>query len=112
MTTKDPILNNDEYHQFYVPVPDKDFSEARNNYLIEKTIKETEANHKKKTAERLEGFNERSDAIASYIKHLINKNDSTPIEKYMGERYLARLRGEERIAKIKAAQANGKGFIL
>lgn len=98
-------LTKEDYQKFYVVKPDPGFSAARNQAIIEETIRETDANHQRKMKERLDGLGERSEVVGSYIHHLVNKNDSTPIEKYIGKRYLAQLQGEERLERMKQLAA-------
>jgi len=98
-------ISKKDYQRFYVSKPDPGFSPARNKAIIEETIRETDANYKKRFAERLDGMRERSEVVGSYIRHLVQKNDSTPIEKYIGKRYLAQLQGEERLERMKQLAA-------
>lgn len=103
-------VSQEDYRRFYVAKPDAGFSEQRNRDIIERTIKKTEENYKRKIKERNEGIGERSEVLGSYIRHLVNKNDSTTIEKYIGSSYLAQLRGEQKLARIKQL-ATQQGYL-
>lgn len=72
---------------------DQTFSEARNKAVIEDTIRRHEANVRNKQKEFDQELGERTDAAASYLKHLASKG--TPIEKYFGRRELVHLQARK-----------------
>lgn len=90
--------------------PSPDFNEAHNRSVIEKTIKDTEANYLRRKKHWEDELGERTEAVGAYIRHLVHKNDSTPVEQYLGKQYLAQLRGEQKLAKIRR-MAQEKGYI-
>lgn len=100
----------DDYQRFYQAVPDPGFSPERNKKVIEETIKKTEKNHIDRQKQYLEGLYERSDAVMSYIKKLVNDHRSYSVEKYLGKDYLDQLRGERKLAKIRQLAQN-KGYL-
>lgn len=85
----------------YVNVdPDPDFDEDHNRQVIDNVIKQNERQRRILERERKEKLGERTSAMASYIK---NTKDNTTPEQYFGKRYIAKLRGEEIVNKLKYA---------
>jgi len=95
-----------DYQKYYVDSP-KDFSPARNAYIINKTIKEYEAKRAAKYRMFNEALKERVSAVADYFNHL-NSGKSTSVEKYFGKKELARLRGREVIKELRGETLPGK----
>ena len=89
--------------KFWPDKPDPGFSPDRNKFVIESTIKKYEAMRAKKLKEFREGVAERAYAIASYLTSRYGAHSSTPIQRYFGKRYLAELRGQNIINKLKTA---------
>ena len=88
---------------------DPNFDPERNKEIIEKTIRETEANMRLKEREHDEGIRERASATARYIQSLQQGRGNASVEKYFGRRYLARLRGEDIVKRLKeTAQSGGQ----
>lgn len=79
--------------------PDQHFSPEWNAFVIEDTLKRHEAMVKQKQAEFHEALGERTDAAATYLKHLSSKG--TQLERYFGKSELARLRGESIYNQLK-----------
>lgn len=88
-----------DYKKYFKHDPEKGFSPKRNKEIIARTIKKNEILKKKKDAQWTNELRERTDAVASYFKHLQNK--STPIEKYFGKKYLTHLQGRKIVMKLK-----------
>lgn len=78
---------------------DPGFSPARNKWVVENTIKKTEALIKSKRNEWDDKMGERSEAVASYLTSKAVDNN-TPIEKYLGKRNLAYLRGQRILQRM------------
>ena len=91
----------------YVPVdPDSNFSASENQRVIDEVIKENELNRKRKEKEFKDKSGERISAVASYVKQLAKTGENTSVEGYFGKRYLAYLRGEEIINRLRYAKEN------
>jgi len=90
-----------------VPVdPDPNFSAERNQRIIKETIEENERLRKRRQREFGSKVKEKSNAIARYMKDLVNSKTSSNVEKYFGKKELARLRGEEIRNIIRAKLSN------
>ena len=80
----------------FVPVDgDPDFSLEHNNKVVERTIENAERMKRQKQREFNEGIKERAWAAATYIKS--GKTES--VDKYLGEKYLNYLKGQELLDK-------------
>jgi hypothetical protein len=79
---------------------DPGFSEARNKAIIEKTIRDTEANHARKQKLIDEGLAERSDLMMSYIRSMLQNNKDMDITQYAGWETMKRLWGEARVRDL------------
>ena len=107
MLNNTPVLKED-VDLFYMAKPDPTFSAERNLSIIKQVMDENIQNYKKYRKKTIDQIGERVEVLTSYLMHLVNKNDSTPIDKYIGTRYLAQLRGERLIDRIKkAGRKNG-----
>src|SRR5438552_3593470 len=84
-----------EDKKFVPKTPDVGFSPERNKAIIENSIKEYEAMRAKKLKDRLTEYEERADAVVTYLKHLDRGQGESNMEKYFGKRNLAYLRGLE-----------------
>lgn len=91
--------------QYFNEKPSYGFSAKKNQEVINRTIRKYKEYRAKKEAEYHEGIRERTDAVASYLKHLTSKD--TPVEQYFGKKELARLQGRKIMSKIFTA-ANGQ----
>ena len=86
--------------------PDPDFDPIKNQETIDRVYKKNMERMRTNERERKEKLGERTSAIASYVKHVVDKKDNTSPEGYFGKRYLTKLRGERIIAKLKDAAKN------
>jgi hypothetical protein len=90
----------------YVPVDaDPDFSAEHNQRVIDRTIRKSETHRRKNQKEFDEKTRERASALAQYLKDLDTGKTSSTAKEYFGKKYLAQLRGEEVINKLKKAYA-------
>ena len=80
--------------------PSPGFDPEHNRRVIEQTIKENDAKRLKAGKEHEEAIRERSAALATYLKSLSQGNATSDMKKYFGRKELARLRGEEILARI------------
>jgi hypothetical protein len=79
---------------YFVEDGEPGFSPEHNKFVIENSIKKYRANRRRKAKEYVEAIQERSDAVATYIKSRIAEGN-TPVEKYFGKTMMAYLRGEK-----------------
>lgn len=80
----------------FVPVnPDPNFSPEHNNYVIEKTIKEYDANRKKKHDQAVDTVRERAGALAVFLKSLEKGGKTSNLLRYFGKKEFTRLRGND-----------------
>lgn len=106
------------YHRFNdVTVPDPKFNPMQNKAVIEQTMREAEAYHKKVGQALDEALGERIDAVASYGVYRFNKGQMSP-ETYFGKNFYRKYVGEKLLSKLKVAQSvnklrrNPKNFVL
>ena len=86
----------------FVPVDaDPDFDPEHNRRVIEKTIRESERNRREKRREFGDTISDRAQAISYYLKGLSEGRTSTSAERYFGKRELARIRGQERVSRLR-----------
>lgn len=116
---KDDVFSVADVDQKFViaaPPDNMDMGELkrRNDFVIEKTIKEYEAMRAKKASQYDDSYMERSDAVITYLRSLDKGKGSSNIEKYFGKRMLAHLRGEEIKAKLMSGMkvVNKEGQIV
>lgn len=102
---KDGIARSDWKYMEQNPYGDPDFSEEHNKRVIaevdawnDEHEREIEREFKEKTAER-------TSAVAQYLKNVTQGQGVTDVTKYFGKRYLAYLRGEEVVRKLKSNPA-------
>lgn len=93
-------INKEDHRRYFIEDGEDGFSPERNTYIIEETIKKYEATRKRKQKDFIDALSERSHAVASYLKSQAVQS-SKPIEKYLGKRTLAYLRGEEIVSKLR-----------
>jgi hypothetical protein len=96
-TTKNQIR---DHKKFFKDRPDDGFSPERNKSVVDGTIRKYEQMRAKRKKQFDEQVRERSDAVAQYLKHLVN-GKSTTVEKYFGRRELARLRGQRILQELR-----------
>ena len=84
--------------------PDPGFSEARNKATINRVIKHNEQVFKRLRAQLDDETRDRANAVAHFLKYKDRGGHQT-VEGYFGRRELARLRGDELVAKLKRAYA-------
>ena len=89
----------DFFRRWDVP-EDPHFNADRNKAIIARTIKKNEELAKRKKKEFRQGLGEKIDMVASYLKSNAI-NGGTPIQRYLGKRWMAKLRGEMIMDKIK-----------
>lgn len=76
-------------------VNDKNYDEAKNRAVIEKTITDYEKMRSEKGRQYDDAYGERSQAVVMYLKHLDQGGKgSSNLMRYFGKRELARLRGD------------------
>jgi hypothetical protein len=92
-----------------VPVdPEPNFDAERNRRIIQETIDINENQRKRREREFGSKLKARSEAVAQYVGDLADGKTSSSVEKYFGQRELARLRGEEIANIIKAKLSDAK----
>ena len=93
----------EDYKRFYVSTPDMEFSPARNEFIIEETIRKTDEYRRKKIALHKSLIRERANAVTDYLYAAQKSGKSDlDIEKYFGKTTLAHLRGQDIVNKLKA----------
>lgn len=91
-----------EDKKYILDVPDAGFSPERNKFIIEQSIKDYEAMRAKKYKDQVEQYEERADAVVTYLKSLNKGAGESNMERYFGRKNLAYLRGEEIREKLMA----------
>jgi len=94
---KDNLLISKENSDYLVQhnvLEDPNFSAERNNAVINGTIAKYEQTRLKKMKVWDESLRERSEMVASFLKH-VNNGKNNNVEKYFGREQMAKLRGEE-----------------
>ena len=85
----------------FVPAdPDPDFDPAHNRRVIRKSIRDTEANMRRKGREHNQAYRERAEATSRYLKNLQQGRGASKIDKYFSRKHLAYLKGKEVKARI------------
>lgn len=85
---------------YFVEEGEVGFSPERNKAIVEGTIKKYEIKRRRQIAAFRDQVAERSDAVATYLQHVAQGGDDN-IDKYFGKKELSRLRGEDKLAKLK-----------
>ena len=101
--------------KYVKPDPESGFDPMKNQEIIEGTIKWTDRMARQKDNEALEKVKERTNAVKTYVQGLSEGGRSTDREKFFGKKYLAYLRGQEIVNKIKgqlALQGRDKLFVM
>ena len=96
MRTED--LDKRDY-KFIVEKGEPGFSPERNKMVVEHSIKKMDAWLAKRKKEYKENLAERVDALAQYFQHMQYSNN--PPDKYFGKRWMAYLRGELLMDRIR-----------
>lgn len=96
-----------DHDLYFIEDGEAGFSPEHNKFVIENTIKKYNQKRKQQQQKYRENLGERSDAVATYLKHLTQGKD-TPVEKYFSKKTLAYLRGEEITQKLKSGSLLGK----
>lgn len=106
-------MSQDDYDLYFDHNADPLYVERHNKEVIDRTIKKYEAKRAQALKDWRDKAGERSDAVVSYLKHLVN-GKSTPVEHYFGKKELARLRGDEIRQKLMANMEirNSQGEII
>jgi proline dehydrogenase len=87
---------------YFVEDGEEGFNPEYNKMVIERTIKKTQANRKKKQHDYVDALQERTDAVATYLKSR-SAESNRPVESYFSKRELAYLRGEKIMQKVKGS---------
>jgi hypothetical protein len=95
--TKNEIL---DFKKWYLDKPEEGFSPKRNKKIIEESILKSQLMRQRKNKDYVETIRERADAVASYLKHIMNGHEKG-VEAYFGRQELARLRGQRIVEEVK-----------
>ena len=88
--------------------PDPDFDPEHNRRVIAETIRKSERAKRMREKEFGDKIDERTEAIAKYLKDVEGNGASSSVMKYFGRRELARLRGEEIRDTLKGTISHAK----
>lgn len=83
------------------PHGDPDFDPEHNKRVIAEVNAANDELDKKKDRDHSSDVRERSNAAVSYLQNVSQGKGVTDVDKYFGKRYLAHLRGEEIVKKLK-----------
>lgn len=101
----------EDYRRYYVDKPDSSFNPKRSREVVNRSIEKYEKKRKAQEKAWVDKFAERADAVASYLIHL-NNAKTTSLETYFGRRFLAYLRGQQIVQKIKRLKDGRKVITL
>lgn len=101
-------VSAEDMKRYWKERPDSDFSPEHNDAVIARSIKRAEKHRADMQKLQIEGLQERTSALASYIKHLDHTGKRTTAEGYFGRKELARLQGKKVIQILKERKANGQ----
>ena len=87
------------------PYGDADFSKEHNERVIKEVNDWNDKMDRKRDRDYKSKTKERTDAVVQYLQQIKDGKGITSVEKYFGRRYLAYLRGQEIISKLKANPA-------
>ena len=104
-TKKDSISRNDWKYMEQKPYGDSDFSEEHNKRVIAEVDSFNDMMDRKRDRDFKEKTAERTSAVAEYLQNVKQGGGVTSVEQYFGKRYLAYLRGEEVVRKLKSNPA-------
>ena len=93
-----------EDKKFWLDEPEPGFSPERNEAVVNNTIKKYEKKQLEKRKEAWDGIRERAHAISYWLTSRHGALSSKPLDKYFGRKYLAKLRGEDIIKRIRVRQ--------
>ena len=82
---------------------DPNFDPERNKRVIEKTIRDTEANIRAKGREHKDAYRERANAMLRYLQNIKQGPGETNIERYFGKKHLNYLKGKEVADRVRDA---------
>lgn len=104
-----PVVENEnqarDVQVYLLPEGDASFDPRRNEIIIEQSIKKAEKQRRDRIKKRNDEIGERVDAVTSYLFSM--KGSHMPIEKYLGKKWLAHLRGQkilQRMERLKNGQ--------
>lgn len=109
-------IAREDYNRYYNKDLPQGFSSVdmlkkHNDEVVAQTIKKADAIQTLKKKTKREGLKERTSALASYLTSTQFRIDPTySLEKYFGPKYLAHLRGQKIIQRLKKF-ADGKSYI-
>lgn len=94
---------------------DPEYVKRHNDDVIARTIKATDMLRRRKQKEYVEKIQERSDAVATYLKSRMAEGN-TPVEKYFGKQWMGYLTGRKILQKIQSRlqlhqKVSGKGVL-
>lgn len=90
------------FNKYHV-AEDPNFNAKRNKAIIDGTIRKNETIRKRRVRAYKEKLGERIDAVGYYFRSQHGGQSSTPIMRYLGKRWTAKLRGERIMAKLQNA---------
>ena len=102
MTKKDDISRKDWKFMEQMPQGDPGFSVEHNERVIKETNDWNDMMDRKRERDFKSKVQERTNAVAQYLKNVGSGKGISSLEGYFGKRYLAYLRGEEIVKKLKA----------
>lgn len=104
-TKKDYISPEDWKFMEQAPYGDPDFSEEHNRRVIAEVDEWNDRMDRVREKTHKESVRERSSAVSRYLHQLSQGRGVSGVDKYFGKRYLAYLRGQEILSKLKANPA-------
>lgn len=102
---KDGISRTDWKYMEQNPYGDADFSAEHNKRVIDEVDEWNDKHERDIEREFKERTSERTSAVAQYLKNVTQGGGVTDVGTYFGKRYLAYLRGEEVVRKLKSNPA-------
>jgi len=97
---RDSIARKDWKYMEQLPYGDPDFSEEHNKRVIAEVDAWNDEQDRKRSRDFSEKTLERTSAVAQYLKS-VSEGAESSTDKYFGKRYLAYLRGQEIVKKLK-----------
>jgi hypothetical protein len=91
---------------YFVEDGEAGFSPEYNKMVIERTIKKSQLMRQRRAKLYEESVRERADAVATYIKSSAAETEK-PVEAYFGKKWMAYLRGEKIMEKLKGQSMLG-----